>query len=85
MSAQLIASLVLVGAAAISTLVASRALRRVSELKEHIAALEEQLELKRKWDRIQAKNREDANARIDEIHAGDAVGNALGVLSKPNG
>lgn len=85
MSAQIIASLVLVGVAAISSVVASRALRRVSELKEHIRDIERQLTMKREWEDAQARNRKEADAKIGDMHDGDVVGNALGVLSKRGG
>ena len=32
-----------------------------------------------------AKNRSEANERIDNLYSGDAVDNAIGVLSKPKG
>ena len=32
-----------------------------------------------------AKNRSEANERIDNLYGGDAVDNAIGVLSKPKG
>ena len=32
-----------------------------------------------------AKNRSEANEKIDNLYSGDAVDNAIGVLSKPKG
>lgn len=85
MSAQAIAALVLAGVSAISAFVASRAFRRVSELRSHIRELEKQIAMKREWENVQAKNRKEAEQKIAEMHDGDAVSNAVDVLRKPNG
>ena len=40
--------------------------------------------LERAFD-IMKKNKDEANAKIDALDSGDAVDNAIGVLSKPKG